>query len=78
MRARSFIVRGRGNLESFSSCSHGVGRAISRGEAKRRSTIDGVIDKTPAAYKSIDAVINAQTDWVDMVGTSRQVVCVKG
>ena len=93
MGARSFIVRGKGNPESFSSCSHGAGRAMSRGEAKRRFTIEDhkrmtegvecrkdadVIDETPAAYKSIDAVMNAQTDLVEIVHTLRQVVCVKG
>ncbi len=93
MGARSFIVRGKGNPESFSSCSHGAGRAMSRTEAKRRFTIedhkrmtDGVecrkdarvIDETPAAYKSIDAVMHAQNDLVAIVHTLRQVVCVKG
>ena len=33
----SYIVRGKGNPESFDSCSHGAGRAMSRNEAKRRS-----------------------------------------
>lgn len=93
MGARSFIVRGRGNRESFHSCSHGAGRAMSRGEAKRRFTVDDhiaamgdvearcdadVIDETPAAYKDIDAVMAAQRDLVDIVHTLKQVVCVKG
>ncbi|HEX2831427.1 MAG TPA: RtcB family protein [Thermoanaerobaculia bacterium] len=93
MGAKSFIVRGKGNPESFHSCSHGAGRAMSRAEAKRRFTIDDhvkatagvecrkdaeVIDETPAAYKSIDAVMQAQSDLVDVVHTLRQVVCVKG
>lgn len=93
MGARSYIVRGKGNPESFMSCSHGAGRAMSRGEAKRRFTVadhcrmtEGVecrkdadvIDETPAAYKSIDAVMAAQTDLVEVVHTLRQVVCVKG
>lgn len=93
MGARSFIVRGKGDPESFMSCSHGAGRAMSRGEAKRRFTLEDhkrmtegvecrkdaeVIDETPAAYKSIDAVMAAQTDLVDMVHALRQVVCVKG
>src|SRR5438876_10776314 len=93
MGARSFIVRGKGNPESFSSCSHGAGRAMSRKEAKRRFTVedhmrmtDGVecrkdedvIDETPAAYKPIDAVMAAQADLVEIVHTLRQVVCVKG
>jgi tRNA-splicing ligase RtcB len=93
MGAKSFIVRGKGNPESFETCSHGAGRAMSRGEAKRRFTVEdharatahvecrkdaGVIDETPAAYKDIDAVMAAQTELVDIVHTLRQVVCVKG
>ena len=93
MGARSFIVRGLGNPESFQSCSHGAGRAMSRGEAKRRFSIDdhckatagvecrkdaAVIDETPMAYKPIDAVMDAQKDLVEIVHTLRQVVCVKG
>ncbi len=93
MGARSFIVRGKGNPESFCSCSHGAGRRMSRGEAKRRFTVRdhveatqgiecrkdaSVIDETPMAYKDIDAVMAAQADLVDIVHTLRQVVCVKG
>jgi tRNA-splicing ligase RtcB len=93
MGARSYIVRGKGNPESFCSCSHGAGRAMSRTEAKRRFTVadhvaategvecrkdDGVIDETPMAYKSIDAVMAAQTDLVEVVTELRQIVCVKG
>jgi tRNA-splicing ligase RtcB len=93
MGARSFIVRGKGNPQSFDSCSHGAGRSMSRGEARRRFSLDdhrravegvecrvdpGVIDETPAAYKPIDAVMNAQRDLVDVVHELRQVVCVKG
>lgn len=93
MGARSYIVRGKGNPESFCSCSHGAGRAMSRNEAKRRFTVEDharmtegvecrkdedVIDETPAAYKSIDAVMAAQADLVEIVHTLRQVVCVKG
>ena len=93
MGARSFIVRGKGNLESFCSCSHGAGRVMSRGEAKRRFTLEdhvrdtagvecrkdaSVIDETPKAYKDIDAVMAAQSDLVEIVHTLRQVVCVKG
>jgi len=93
MGARSYIVRGRGNRESFCSCSHGAGRAMSRREAKRRFSLSDhrkategiecrkdadVIDETPAAYKDIDAVMRAQADLVEVVHTLRQVVCVKG
>jgi len=93
MGARSYIVRGRGNPESFESCSHGAGRAMSRGEARRRFTLADhraatagvecrqdkeVIDETPAAYKDIEAVMLAQADLVEVVYTLKQVVCVKG
>jgi tRNA-splicing ligase RtcB len=93
MGTKSFIVRGKGNAESFESCSHGAGRAMSRAEAKRRFSVEDhvkategiecrkdedVIDETPAAYKSIDAVMAAQSDLVDVLHTLRQVVCVKG
>ncbi|HKO56536.1 MAG TPA: RtcB family protein [Thermoanaerobaculia bacterium] len=93
MGAKSFIVRGKGNPESFESCSHGAGRAMSRGEAKRRFTVEDhvrategiecrkdkdVLDETPAAYKPIEAVMQAQSDLVDVVHTLRQIVVVKG
>jgi tRNA-splicing ligase RtcB len=93
MGARSFIVRGKGNPESFDSCSHGAGRAMSRTAAKERFTLEdhiaatahvecrkdtGVIDETPMAYKDIDAVMAAQSDLVEVVHTLRQIVCVKG
>ncbi|WP_437966010.1 RtcB family protein [Sorangium sp. So ce260] len=93
MGARSFIVRGLGNPESFCSSSHGAGRVMSRAEARRRFTVaeheaatagvecrkdEGVIDETPAAYKPIDDVMRAQKDLVEIVHTLRQIVCVKG
>ena len=93
MGARSYIVRGKGNPESFCSCSHGAGRVMSRTQAKKRFTIEDhklatagvecrkdqdVIDETPAAYKDIDKVMEAQSDLVDVVHTLKQVVCVKG
>jgi tRNA-splicing ligase RtcB len=93
MGAKSFIVRGKGNPESFDSCSHGAGRVMSRTEAKRRFTVadaqaatqgvecrkdEGVIDEIPMAYKDIDAVMHAQRDLVEVVHTLKQVVCVKG
>jgi len=93
MGAKSFIVRGRGNAESFDSCSHGAGRVMSRTAAKKLVTLDehirdtagvecrkdaGVIDETPKAYKPIEAVMAAQSDLVEIVHTLKQVVCVKG
>ncbi|KQN40909.1 Fis family transcriptional regulator [Sphingomonas sp. Leaf407] len=93
MGAKSFIVRGLGNPESFDSCSHGAGRVMSRTQAKKLVTLDehiadtagvecrkdeGVIDETPRAYKPIEAVMAAQADLVEIVHTLKQVVCVKG
>jgi tRNA-splicing ligase RtcB (3'-phosphate/5'-hydroxy nucleic acid ligase) len=93
MGAKSFIVRGRGLPESFSSCSHGAGRKLSRGAAKRAFTKDdlerqtagvecrkdvGVLDEIPGAYKSIEAVMKNQEDLVEVVAEIKQVVCVKG
>jgi len=93
MGARSYIVRGKGNPESFSSCAHGAGRRMSRSEAKRRfSRADlivqtqgvecrkdkGVLDEIPGAYKDIDEVMANQTDLVEVAHTLKQVVCVKG
>jgi tRNA-splicing ligase RtcB len=93
MGAKSFIVKGRGVAESFSSCSHGAGRKMSRGAAKRAFTKDdlerqtsgvecrkdlGVLDEIPGAYKSIEAVMKNQEDLVEVVAEIKQVVCVKG
>jgi tRNA-splicing ligase RtcB len=93
MGAKSYIVRGRGNPESFMSCSHGAGRKMSRAAAKKTFTLadhasatagvecrkdEGVLDETPGAYKAIDDVMAAQTDLVEIVHTLRQVLCVKG
>ncbi len=93
MGARSYIVRGLGNPESFCSSSHGAGRAMSRGQAKRTFSLEDhakatagiecrkdedVIDETPGAYKPIEDVMKAQSDLVEIVYTLRQVVCVKG
>jgi tRNA-splicing ligase RtcB (3'-phosphate/5'-hydroxy nucleic acid ligase) len=86
-------VRGKGNVDSFMSCSHGAGRSMSRTKAKKLFTIadqikatEGVecrkdadvIDEIPMAYKDIDAVMEAQKDLVEVVYTLKQVVCVKG
>ena len=93
MGAQSYIVQGLGNAQSFCSCSHGAGRKMSRYEAKRRFNSQDVkiqtegvecrkdkrvVDEIPAAYKSIESVMNNQTDLVKIVHTLKQVVCVKG
>src|SRR5262249_58634381 len=93
MGAGSDMGRGLGKDESFHSCSHGAGRAMPRNEAKRRFTTadhekatagiecrkdEDVIDETPACYKPIEDVMNAQSELVEIAHTLRQVVCVKG
>ncbi|ATE70445.1 RtcB family protein [Lysobacter capsici] len=93
MGARSYIVRGKGNADSFHSCSHGAGRVLSRTQARQQITLKqhreatahvecrkdaAVIDESPAAYKPIEAVMAAQADLVEVVHTLRQVVCIKG
>ncbi len=93
MGAQSYIVRGLGNRDSFNSCSHGAGRAMSRREALRTVTLQehkeavkgiecrldaDVVDETPRAYKDIESVMAAQSDLVEIVHTLNQVVCVKG
>lgn len=93
MGARSFIVRGKGNADAFNSCSHGAGRRMSRGQAKKQFTLADmkaqtagvecrkdadVIDEIPGAYKSIQEVMDNQADLVDIVAELRQIVCVKG
>ncbi len=93
MGAQSFIVRGKGNPDSFCSCSHGAGRRMSRTRARAQFTLEDhaqatqgvecrrdrdVLDETPQAYKDITAVMAAQRDLVEIEHTLKQVVCVKG
>lgn len=93
MGAKSYIVKGKGNPESFNSCSHGAGRVMSRTKAKEKVTLEehikataGVecrktldtLDETPAAYKDIETVMKAQDDLVEVVTILKQFLCVKG
>lgn len=93
MGARTYIVRGLGNADSFCTCSHGAGRAMSRTEARKTFTVadhavatqgveclkdDSVLDETPGAYKDIEAVMAAQADLVEPMYRLKQFVCVKG
>jgi tRNA-splicing ligase RtcB len=93
MGAKSYIVRGKGNPQSFCSCSHGAGRRMSRNAAKRQFSEQdlehqtrgiecrkdkGVLDEIPGAYKDIDVVMENQNDLVEVVHTLKQIVCVKG
>lgn len=93
MGAKSFIVKGKGNPDSFCSCSHGAGRQMSRNEARKEFTIqdlinqtqgvecrkdDGVLDEIPGAYKDIETVMNNQSDLVEIVAQLKQIMCIKG
>lgn len=93
MGAKSFIVKGKGNHDSYCSCSHGAGRKMSRNQAKKLFTSldleqqtagiecrkdSGVIDEIPSAYKDIDQVMKAQEDLVEVVHTLKQILCIKG
>lgn len=93
MGARSFIVRGKGNPESFCSSAHGAGRKMSRTAAEKQFTVadmvaqtqgvicrkdKDVIDEIPGAYKDIDQVMANQNDLTEVLHTLKQVVCVKG
>ncbi|MCP2729601.1 RtcB family protein [Limnofasciculus baicalensis] len=93
MGAKSFIVKGKGNHDSYCSCSHGAGRLMSRTKAKKQFTIDdliqqtqgvecrkddAVLDEIPGAYKPIEQVMANQADLVEIVATLKQVLCVKG
>lgn len=93
MGTKTYIVRGLGNPDSYHSASHGAGRRLSRGAAKRQFTVEdlaqqtsgvncrkdeGVLDEIPAAYKDIDQVMENQKDLVEIVAEMKQVLCVKG
>lgn len=93
MGTGSFVVRGLGSSDSFHSCSHGAGRRMSRNVAKKTVTLEqhkeavkgvecrvdaDVLDETPAAYKSISAVMAAQSDLIEIVHSLRQVLNIKG
>jgi tRNA-splicing ligase RtcB len=93
MGTKSFIVKGKGNPDSFCSCSHGAGRRMSRGEARRKFSVqdlqeqtrdiecrkDGaVLDEIPGAYKDIDEVMRNQEDLVEAVYELKQFLVVKG
>lgn len=93
MGAKSYIVKGKGNPESFCSCSHGAGRVMSRNKARQNFSVDdlihqtagvecrkdaGVIDEIPAAYKNINTVMANQSDLVEIVAELKQIMCIKG
>jgi tRNA-splicing ligase RtcB (3'-phosphate/5'-hydroxy nucleic acid ligase) len=93
MGTRSYIVKGKGNADSFCSCSHGAGRQMSRAQARRTFTKDdlisqtqnvdcrkdlGVVDEIPGAYKAIEHVMENQKDLVEVVSILKQFMCIKG
>ena len=93
MGDKSYIVRGKGNTESFNSASHGAGRVLSRSQAKKKITVErliestegvmcrkdaSVLDEAPDSYKRIDAVMANQTDLVEVVYELKQFLNLKG
>ncbi len=84
MTAQAFIVAGKGVAGALSSASHGAGRKMSRRMATQSFTrkqlkehlrrqgvtlLGGGLDEAPFAYKDIDAVMAAQKDLVEVLGT---------
>jgi tRNA-splicing ligase RtcB len=93
MGAKSFVVKGKGSKDSFESCSHGAGRLMGRNEAKKQISMEqhkrslagiecdadgSTLDESPAAYKPIELVMEAQKDLVEVVHTFSQFLCIKG
>jgi len=91
--ALTYIVTGRGNPESFTTCSHGAGRNMSRSRAKVEITLDehvlategvvcrkdlDVIDESPRAYKNIEDVMAAQADLVKVEYALEKILNIKG
>jgi tRNA-splicing ligase RtcB len=77
-----YVVRGKGNVDSLDSASHGAGRVMSRTQALNTLTkktrdeylrqkgvtlLGGGLDESPQVYKDINAVMAAQSDLVDIV-----------
>jgi tRNA-splicing ligase RtcB len=78
-----YVVRGKGQDVSLNSASHGAGRQMSRRQAKAELSkkerdaylkernielIGSDLDEAPQAYKDIDAIMEAQSDLVDVIG----------
>lgn len=93
MGTKTYIVKGKGNEESFFSCSHGAGRIMSRNKAKKLYSVadlkaqtqgiecrkdKNVVDEIPSAYKNIDDVIRSQEDLIEIECTLNQLICIKG
>ncbi|MSU36818.1 MAG: RtcB family protein [Pedosphaera sp.] len=83
MAAPGFLVRGKGNVESLRSASHGAGRLMSRKKAAESfewhkvnrvlkeagvHLISAGLDEVPMVYKNIHAVMAAQSDLVEVIG----------
>ena len=93
MGTRSYVVKGKGNPNSFCSAPHGAGRRMSRKKAKQSFTMEdfdrsmagisvrrdeAFLDELPGAYKDIDDVMEQSRDLVDVIHEFRQVLSVKG
>jgi tRNA-splicing ligase RtcB len=83
MTSPGFIVRGKGNVASINSASHGAGRVMSRTRAKATlskkdvlahlkktgtSVIGSGLDEAPMVYKDIHKVMEYQQELVEVVG----------
>jgi len=93
MATSSYIVSGLENKMAYHSAPHGAGRRFSRGEARRRFTMEDfkkamagiecrhsvkLIDELPMAYKDIDEVMENSKELVKVDHRLRQVVSIKG
>lgn len=91
---KSYIVRGKGDPNSFMSCSHGAGRKMGRKQAQRELSVEdetakmeGILhsirnkkdlDEAPGAYKDIDVVMANQVDLVNIVVELTPLGVIKG
>lgn len=86
MTTKTYLVKGRGDISSLNSSSHGAGRKMSRKAAKSSISknkmekdlkknnvflIGGSLDECSFAYKDIDEVMKYQEKLVNIVGTFR-------
>ena len=93
MKDGSFIVKGKGNILSLNSSSHGAGRVLSRKQAKDTLDIsefhntmlgvvtnhtDETLDESPKAYKNIFEVMELQKDLVEVIDRSIPILNIKG
>ncbi|GAW83597.1 hypothetical protein, conserved [Plasmodium gonderi] len=93
MKVGSYIVKGKGNMLSYNSCSHGCGRVLSRTKAKqiinqndfvnimkgvRCDTNNKIRDEAPQAYKNLNQVLRNQDSLIHVVRKLLPLINVKG